>query len=173
MTWSFDVDRLRAFLQALPHTVESVTESSRWGDKLVFRVGGRGQGGLMFCQFDFKPDDRIVLSFATEPARFHELLEREGIVPAPYRARLRWIALERAGLISRRELEDLLRQAHAVTLNKLSARVRKALSVTTSRSNERRLQTALGGGPAAGGSSATGRTPTATRATRPPRGRRE
>jgi predicted DNA-binding protein (MmcQ/YjbR family) len=128
MSSSFDVDRVRAFLLALPHTVESTTESSRWGDKLVFRVGAREQGGLMFCQFDFEPDDRIVLSFATEPARFHDLLEREGIVPAPYRARLRWIALERADLVSRRELEDLLRQAHAVTLNKLPARVRKALT---------------------------------------------
>ena len=130
MTPSFDVERLRTFLLALPHTVDSTTESSHWGDKIVFRVGAREQGGLMFCQFDFKADDRIVLSFATEPARFHELLEREGIVPAPYRARLRWIALERADLVSHRELEDLLRQAHAVTLNRLPARIRKTLTAS-------------------------------------------
>lgn len=128
MTPRFDLDRLRAFLRALPHTVESTTGSSRWGDKLVFRVGAREAGGLMFCQVDFKADDRTVLSFAAEPARFHDLLEREGITPAPYRARLRWVAIEQADILGRRELEDLLRRAHAITLKKLPARVRKELT---------------------------------------------
>jgi hypothetical protein len=48
----------------------------------------------MFAQFDFTEDGRAVLSFAAGSDRFREILERDGVVPAPYRARIYWIALE-------------------------------------------------------------------------------
>ena len=35
-----------------------------------------------------------VLSYAAGPERFADLLERDGLYPAPYMARLRWIAAE-------------------------------------------------------------------------------
>jgi predicted DNA-binding protein (MmcQ/YjbR family) len=89
-----DVGRTRVFLLTLANVVETGSETRRWGDKLVFRVGAQADGGKMFAQIDFAEDGRAVLSFAAGPERFRELLEREGVIPAPYRARIHWVALE-------------------------------------------------------------------------------
>jgi predicted DNA-binding protein (MmcQ/YjbR family) len=127
-TRRLDLERIRAFLVRLPHTVESVTESSHWGDKLVFRVGHRDVGGKMFCQVDFEDDGRVILSFTTDPARFRELLEIDGVSPARYRARLHWIAVEDGGAIPVRALEDLLREASAIVMRKLPSKTRAILA---------------------------------------------
>jgi predicted DNA-binding protein (MmcQ/YjbR family) len=123
-----DAERTRAFLLSLPHVVETATDTTRWGDKLVFRVGDQTAGGKMFSQFDFEEDGRVVLSFATYPERFHELIERDGVIPAPYRARLHWVALMRWDAIGDSELKELLRQASALTFAKLPKRTRDLLA---------------------------------------------
>jgi predicted DNA-binding protein (MmcQ/YjbR family) len=123
-----DLERIRELLCSLPHTVESATESTHWGQKLVYRVGDREAGGRMFCQIDFEDDGREILSFATDPERFHELLELEGVSPAPYRARLRWVALDHLRALPPRDLESLLRDAHARTLDKLPKKAKARLA---------------------------------------------
>jgi hypothetical protein len=40
-----DAERTRAFLLTLGHVVESGSQTRRWGDKLVFRVGAQADGG--------------------------------------------------------------------------------------------------------------------------------
>lgn len=121
---NMDAERARAFLLTLPYVVETGSETRTWGDKLVFRVGAQTDGGKMFAQFDFEEDGRAVLSFAAGPGGFRELLERDGVVPAPYRARIYWVALEGWDVIDGVELEELLRRAHALTYGKLPKRVR-------------------------------------------------
>jgi len=127
-----DAEHARAYLLTLPYVVETGSETRRWGDKLVFRVGGRvgsqEDGGKMFAQFDFEEDGQAVLSFAAGPEGFRELLEREGVVPAPYRARIHWVALKDWGVFGRAELEELLRRAHALTYAKLPKRTRELLA---------------------------------------------
>jgi len=122
-----DAERARAFLLSLPHVVETVSDTTRWGDKLVFRVGDQAIGGKMFSQIDFEDDGRAVLSFAAVPECFHELLERDGMIAAPYRARLYWIALTRWNVIPDSELKDLLRTARSLTLAKLPKHTRDSL----------------------------------------------
>jgi predicted DNA-binding protein (MmcQ/YjbR family) len=124
---SMDAERARAFLLTLPYVVETGSETRRWGDKLVFRVGAEADGGKMFAQFDFEEDGRAVLSFAAGPEGFRELLERDGVVPAPYRARIYWVALEGWDVLPRAELQELLRRAHALTYAKLPRKVRELI----------------------------------------------
>jgi predicted DNA-binding protein (MmcQ/YjbR family) len=123
-----DAERARAFLLYLPHVVETVSETTRWGDKLVFRVGDQAVGGKMFSQIDFLEDGRAVLSFAADPERFHELVKKDGVIPAPYRARLHWIALMRWDVMHESELKGLLRSARALTFAKLLKRTRDLLA---------------------------------------------
>ncbi len=123
-----DAERTRTFLLSLPHAVETVSKTARWGDKLVFRVGDRSAGGKLFAQIDFLPDGRAVLSFATDPERFHELVETDGVIPAPYRARIHWIALMRWNAIGDSELKGLLRIARVRTFAKLPKRLRDLLA---------------------------------------------
>ena len=82
----------------------------------------------MFCQIDFEMDGRAILSLAAGPQRFHELIEREGIIAAPYRARLHWVALEHWNAVGDAELKDLLRNAQDITFGKLPKHTRAALA---------------------------------------------
>lgn len=123
-----DAERARAFLLTLPNVVESGSATPHWGEKLVFRVGTQEDGGKMFAQFDFTEEEQTVLSFAAGPEGFHELLEREGVVPAPYRARIHWVALEGWNAFKRVELEELLRRAHALTYAKLPKKTQTLLA---------------------------------------------
>jgi predicted DNA-binding protein (MmcQ/YjbR family) len=123
-----DAESARSFIRALPYAVETASNTDRWGYKIVFRVGDQSAGGKMFCQIDFEKDGRAVLSFAVDPERFDELTELEDVIPAPYRARLHWIALMRWEAISDAALRDLLRDAQALTLAKLPKKTRDALT---------------------------------------------
>jgi predicted DNA-binding protein (MmcQ/YjbR family) len=119
-----DAETTRRYLSTLPYVVESASETTRWGNKLVFRVGDQSIGGKMFSQIDFEEDGRAILSFAADPERFQELCERDGVIPAPYRARLHWIALQRWNAFGDAELKELLRNAVAITLAKLPKKTR-------------------------------------------------
>ncbi len=102
-----DAENLRAFLLTLPDVVETM----QWGDNLVFWVGDKAIGGKMFALASLTPDHGGVLSFAAGPERFAELVEREGVFPAPYLARAHWVAIQRWGTIPVVELRELLRAA--------------------------------------------------------------
>ncbi|MGA2569456.1 MAG: MmcQ/YjbR family DNA-binding protein [Terracidiphilus sp.] len=123
-----NAESARKFLRSLPYAVETATNTTRWGDKIVFRVGDRALGGKMFAQFDLEPDGRAILSFAADPERFRELTEIDGVIPAPYRARLHWVALTRWDAIGVRELKDLLRTANDITFAKLPKKSRDGVT---------------------------------------------
>jgi predicted DNA-binding protein (MmcQ/YjbR family) len=125
-----DAERIRAYLLTLPHTVET----RQWGNNLVFWVGDKAIGGKMFALINL--DDpggtrlaKAALSFAVSPERFHDLLEIEGIIPAPYLARARWIALEQFDVLRKPELEDLLRTAATLVYDKLPKRTKESLAL--------------------------------------------
>jgi len=120
-----NVELLRTFLLSLPQ----VEETMQWGDNLVFWVGDKAIGGKMFALANLSPDSRGVLSFAAGPERYAELLEIEGVFPAPYMARIYWVAIERYDAFTSNELKDHLRNAHALTYNKLPKRVKDVLAL--------------------------------------------
>lgn len=123
-----NIDSLRRFLLSLPH----VEETMQWGDNLVFWVGDKSIGGKMFALANLSPDSHGVLSFAAGAERYHELLETEGVFPAPYMARIFWVAIERYGVFPSAQLEQLLRNAHQLTFAKLLKRTRDVLALPPS-----------------------------------------
>lgn len=120
-----DAERLRAFLLSLP----DVAETMQWGDNLVYWVGDKSIGGKMFAVASLTPDHGGVLSFAAGPERFAELVEREGIFPAPYLARAHWVAIERWDTLSAADVKDELRHAREVVYAKLPKRTREVLAM--------------------------------------------
>jgi predicted DNA-binding protein (MmcQ/YjbR family) len=122
-----DAERARTFLLALPH----VEETQQWGDNLVFWVGDKAIGGKMFCLLNLDADSHGVISYAAGPERYNELLERDGLAPAPYMARIFWVAVEGWGALRNAEWESELRAAHELTLAKLPKRVRDVLTMPT------------------------------------------
>ena len=120
-----DAERARLMLLKLPH----VAETMQWGDNLVFWAGDKALGGKMFALLNL--DGRgLVVSFAAGPERAAELVEVEGFRPAPYFARLHWIAAERWDVVHAKEWERLFSAAHGLVFEKLPARTRQVLSLS-------------------------------------------
>lgn len=102
----------------LPHTTENI----QWGNDLDFKVGGK-----MYAVVALEPAAHW-MSFKCAPESFAELLERQGVAPAPYLARAHWVALESASILRPPELQTLLRAAYEIVLAKLPKKTRQAMS---------------------------------------------
>lgn len=109
----------------LPHVRETVN----WGHNLVFWAGDRELGGKMFAITDLDGSGAGVFSFHAGPEQFHELLEIEGIIPAPYMARAFWVTVERWDVLRPREIEEVLRQAYPLIYAKLPTRTKMLLEL--------------------------------------------
>ena len=120
-----DNERIREFCLSLPH----VTETLNWGHHLVYWAGSRATGGKMFAMTDLDGTGTGVLWFHCGAERFHELLEHEGILPAPHLARAYWVAVERWDVLRPREIEDELRRAHTLIFAKLPKRTQALLTM--------------------------------------------
>lgn len=121
-----DAERIRAYLLTLPHVVETM----QWGNNLVFWVGDKAIGGKMFALINLDDDqDRQAISYSAGPERYSELLEIDGILPAPYMARIHWVAVERWDIFRSSEWEQQLAAAHAITSAKLPPRTRAVLAM--------------------------------------------
>ncbi|WP_308422316.1 MmcQ/YjbR family DNA-binding protein [Edaphobacter acidisoli] len=125
-TFDMDAERIRAHLLTLPHVVETM----QWGANLVFWVGDKAIGGKMFALVNLDDDQhRQVIAYAAGPERYSELLEVEGIFPAPYMARIYWVAVERWSVFRSTEWEQELAAAHSIISAKLPPHTRAALAL--------------------------------------------
>jgi predicted DNA-binding protein (MmcQ/YjbR family) len=111
-----DAKRLIAVCAALP----GATQDIKWGADLVFSVGGKmfavtGTEGT--ARFSFKVDDD----------RFLELTDREGIIPAPYLARAKWIQITDPKALEQSEAEALVRRSHALVFAKLTKKMQQEI----------------------------------------------
>ena len=117
------VESIRRWCLALP----GVTEDIKWDDDLVFSVGGK-----MFCVAMLEPPHR--LSFKCEAETFAELIEREGVIPALYLARAKWVSLEALdGPMEWRELEGRLRRSYDLVKASLTRKAQAALDAAPAR----------------------------------------
>ena len=113
-----NVDWVRSHCLALPHA----TESLQWGADLVFKIGGK-----MFAIMPLETA-KVWLSFKCSPEEFAELIERPGIIPAPYMARNYWVSLESEDALAGAEVKRRLRRSYDLVLEKLPKKSRAALA---------------------------------------------
>jgi predicted DNA-binding protein (MmcQ/YjbR family) len=113
-----NIDWIRDLCLSFPHTSEHI----QWGDDLVFKVAGKIHAITVL-----KPS-KIWLSFKASPEKFAELTERPGIIPAPYLARAKWIALETKDALPPDELALLLRESYDMVVAKLPRKTRETLT---------------------------------------------
>jgi predicted DNA-binding protein (MmcQ/YjbR family) len=72
---------------------------------------------------------QLLISYSAGPVRYSELLEREGLHPAPYMARIHWVAAERWDVFSDAEWHSELRAAYEITLAKMPPKTRRILAL--------------------------------------------
>ena len=117
------VDALRKFCLSF----RDATENLQWGDDLCFKVGGKI---FAILGLDSVPQR---ICFKCSPETFAELTEREGIVPAPYVGRYKWVLVERLDAVTDSELRNLIQQSYGmVTKTKSPGRPRQVKKKTLS-----------------------------------------
>ena len=120
-----DSERIRSLCLGLPHVVEAI----KWKHYLAYWIGDREAGGKMFAMTDIDGARTGVFSFCCGGERFHELLEHEGICPAPYMFNHSWVALERWDALRPREIAEEVTRAHALIYGRLPKRTKAILSL--------------------------------------------
>lgn len=110
----------------------AVTEHVIWGSDLTFKVGGK-----MFAHTVLEPAP-VWLSFKASPEKFFDLTERADIIPAPYLARAKWVALETREAVAAEELAALLRESYELVVAKLPKKTREAIQKEKPRRVKRR-----------------------------------
>lgn len=101
------------------------TEQMQWGVDAVFKVGGKmfAVACTDHAQYPHVP----MCSFKCDAETFAELVEREGVVPAPYLARAKWVALERWSALSDKELAVYVAAGYSLVRAGLPKKTRQAL----------------------------------------------
>jgi len=128
-----NIDIVRTMCRALP----GVTEDIKWGSDLVFSVGGK-----MFTVVN--TDRPHTVAFKCTPETFAELIERDGIIPAPYMARAMWVQERSVGdVLDRRELATLIKTSYELVVAKLPKSKRPGVHPTgkTTRKHAGRART--------------------------------
>nr|WP_155191126.1 MmcQ/YjbR family DNA-binding protein [Roseibium denhamense] len=109
------------FCSALPATTNVV----QWGNASVWKVGGKI---FTVCsRWGAGQQDKI--SFKCSDISYALLIEQDGVIPAPYLARAKWVQRETASTISDDDLKAYLKEAHKIIAAKLTKKQKKELGL--------------------------------------------
>ena len=114
-------ESLRTYCLSLPHATEDI----KWGHDLCFLIAGK-----MFAVASLETSDAHCVSFKCTPECFAELVEMDGIIPAPYMARNHWVTLERFSALRDAEIKEYVRDSYEMVLARLPKKTRESLVVT-------------------------------------------
>jgi predicted DNA-binding protein (MmcQ/YjbR family) len=98
-----DVEWIRKLCLSLPDTTENI----QWDEDLCFKVRGK-----LFSIVDLSQGSLAPICFKCTPEKFDQLLEIEGISPAPYVGRYKWVLLANSNVLPSADLEALIRQSY-------------------------------------------------------------
>lgn len=114
--WGMNTEKLRSYCLSFP----GATEGIKWEDHLCFMVAEK-----MFVITGF--EDHATVSFKTSDEDFEELTLREGIIPAPYMARNKWVQVSRRSALKAAEWEHYLRRSYEIIRSKLPKKIQQSL----------------------------------------------
>jgi predicted DNA-binding protein (MmcQ/YjbR family) len=118
------LDWVRAFCLSLPHATEDV----QWEHDLLFRIAGK-----MFCVANLEPGmSPTKIAFKCTPEKFAELVEIDGIIPAPYMARNHWVAMLDMNALRHPEIKELVEESYRMILAKLPKKTQSELGTKPS-----------------------------------------
>ncbi len=79
----------------------------------------------MFCVTSLSGP--LSVSFKVKDEEFEELSASEGIIPAPYVARYKWVLVQQPDKFSKKEWEHYIRQSYELVKGKLPKKILKEL----------------------------------------------
>ncbi len=103
--------------------LNSVTSDIKWEDHLCFNVGGKM---FYIASLGNTPTSS---SFKVNEAEFEYLIEKEGIIPAPYLAKYKWVRIDDIRRIPEKEWEKYIKNSYYLVASKLSKKLQKEIGV--------------------------------------------
>ena len=113
-----DIEWVRQHCLSHPYTTEQI----QWGNDLLFKVGGK-----MFAGVPLEPAP-VFLTVKADPEEFAELVEHPGVIPAPYLARAKWVAIENERALPRTEILRLVSKSYELVFANLSKKLQAELA---------------------------------------------
>ena len=102
-------------------SLPAVTEDIKWGNDLVFSIGGK-----MFCVAALNQVPTTA-SFKVTEQEFEEMCERPGFKPAPYVAKYKWVWIDDISKMRKAEWKKYVTQSYNLVKSKLPAKMKKQL----------------------------------------------
>jgi predicted DNA-binding protein (MmcQ/YjbR family) len=113
-----NIEELRKFCLSMP----GATEDVKWGADLCFSVGAK-----MFAVTSADSSSGG-LSLKCTPEKFDELIEREGIAPAAYVGRYKWVHMDSLDTVPPAELKELIGKSYQLVFDKLPPKIKKTIA---------------------------------------------
>jgi predicted DNA-binding protein (MmcQ/YjbR family) len=115
---AMNIEWIRQYCLSMPYATEQI----QWGHDLLFKVGGK-----MFAGTPLEPAP-VWLTFKADPEEFYELVERDGVIPAPYMARAQWVAMQNENALPREEVKRLVKKSYEFVFAKLPKKLQAELA---------------------------------------------
>lgn len=110
-------------IQLICKKLKAVTEDIKWGNDLVFSVGGK-----MFCVVGLEQSPATA-SFKVKDEEFDEMCSRPGFKPAPYVAKYKWVSMDNIDRLNKTEWQHYTRQSYELVKDKLPLKLKKQLDL--------------------------------------------
>ena len=106
-------------------SLKGTTNVVQWGNSTVWKIGGK----IFAICSPWGKGDAQKISFKCSDISYRLLIEQDGIVPAPYLARAKWVQLEREDALDDGAIQSYITAAYEIIAAKLTKAQRKALDL--------------------------------------------
>jgi predicted DNA-binding protein (MmcQ/YjbR family) len=110
-------------IRSICKKLKGVTEDIKWSDHLCFNVGGKM---FLVTAPDHYP---VSASIKVSDEEFETLPLRDGIIPAPYMARHKWVYLDDINRFSRKQWEQYINEAYTIVASKLPIKIKAGIGL--------------------------------------------
>jgi len=104
-------------LEQLCLNLKGTTTDVKWGNDFCYLVGDK-----MYCVTNLDRPMKVSIKVLAE--EFGELIEQDGIIPAPYMARNSWIFVEKANALTTAEWKYYVKQSYELVVAKLPKKIK-------------------------------------------------
>lgn len=106
-------------------SLKATTNVVQWGNNSVWKVGGK----IFAICSDNSDSNELRFSFKCSDLNFQILSEVDGIIPAPYLARAKWVLITSARAMSDEDAKDYITEAHKIISRKLTKKLQAELGL--------------------------------------------
>ena len=106
-------------------TLKASTHVVQWGGASVWKVGGK----IFAIAPNVAEDEFQTLSFKVSNFAYEILTQQQGIIPAPYLARAKWVQITTPDAMSETDIKNHLEDAHQIIADKLTKALQKELGL--------------------------------------------